>query len=55
MDLTEKLKVLVLGGIAGDFEEITPAEYASMKYPKLIPMMRFGSHLFRAEDRKSVV
>ena len=24
--------------------EVTPATYASMKYPKLIPMMRFTCH-----------
>lgn len=30
-------------------KEDTPAEYASMKYPKLLPMMRFTVHRYRAE------
>lgn len=49
MDLTEKLKALVLSDISKGFSEVTPKEYASMKYPRLIPMMRFGSHLLKAE------
>lgn len=32
-----------------DVKEITPAQYASMKYPKLLPMMRFTVHQYEIE------
>ena len=48
--LTERIKASVLNDIAKGYEETTPEEYASMKYPKLIPMMRFETHCFRIED-----
>lgn len=38
-----------LAGQTFQLKEITPALYASMKYPKLLPMMRFCVHQYDAE------
>ena len=47
--LTENIKESVLNDIAKGFEEITPKEYAFMKYPRLIPMMKFETHIFKID------
>lgn len=41
--------VVELAGQELNLKEITPARYASMKYPKLLPMMRFTVHQYEAE------
>ena len=41
--------VVELAGRYLKLREITPARYASMKYPKLLPVMRFFVHQYEAE------
>lgn len=38
-----------LAGRQFHLKEITPAQYASMKYPKILPMMRFCVHQYEME------
>lgn len=49
-DLTQRIDEYIHSITAGKYADITPGKYRAMKYPKLIPMMRFSVSCYEMGD-----